>query len=292
MAPPVKARTEKSRPGFQRAAACRVSGGVSIAFVRPRGAAPWLVCLVAAALAVVAAACGRVPIDLAPAPRAPVVVSTPDPSGVDAAVPPVDAGLDLALDLPVDVPLDLPVDLPVDLPLDLAADLPRETTPDLLPPPHDAPPAERPSVEAGPVCHPTPEVCNGIDDNCDNQIDEDLPPIPCPGGGSRYCVSGRYSECPRRCEACVPGSVRECFTTLCTFWGTETCASDGRSFGACREGKPPASCAGAANGGKRTRELEDCCLAEGLCCVDEFDIDKDGDTTEMMGRCDTVVCGP
>jgi hypothetical protein len=279
----MKSPTKKSPAGLQRNAPSRVRGRVSKGLVR-RGsvASDWLAF---AALAVGLAACGRSPIDLAPPTSVPVMVT------VDAGVPKVDAGVptvDAALDLPADLPLDLPVELPVDRP----ADLPREATPDLLPPPHDAPPAERPPVEAGPVCHPQPETCNGVDDNCDGKIDEDLPAIPCPGGGSRYCVSGRYSECPRRCEACLPGSVRECFTTLCTFWGTETCASDGRAFGACKEGKPPANCASAANGGTRTRALEDCCIAEGLCCVDEFDIDGDGDRTEMMGRCDTVMCGP
>jgi hypothetical protein len=266
----MKSRTEISPVGFQPTAACRVRGRVSRGLVR-RAEAAWLAF---AALAVGLAACGRSPIDLAPPTSVPVVVTG------DADVPTVDAAVDLA------------VDLLVELPVDHAADLPRETTPDLLPPPDDAPPAERPPIEVGPVCHPQPETCNGLDDNCDGRIDEDLPAIPCAGGGSRYCVSGRYSECPRHCETCVPGSVRECFTTLCTFWGTETCTSDGRSFGACREGKPPANCAGAANGGTRTRAIEDCCIAEGLCCVDEFDIDGDGDRTEMLGRCDTVVCGP
>jgi hypothetical protein len=281
MAPEMKSRTEKSTFDFQGAAPCRVSSGVSNVMRRGR---PWLA---VAALAAGLAACGRSPIDLAPTPRSTVVVTDAVGPIVDAAVvTPVDAVAELAPDLPVDRPIDLPVDVVADLPRDLQA------TPDLLPPPHDAPPAERPPVEAGPVCHPTPEICNGVDDNCDGLVDEDLPAIPCPGGGSRYCVSGHYSECPRRCEACVPGSARECFTTLCTFWGTETCASDGRTFGACKEGKPPANCAGAANGGKRTRAIEDCCIAEGLCCVDEFDIDNDGDRSEMLGRCDTVLCGP
>jgi Putative metal-binding motif len=281
MAPEMKSRTEKSSFDFQGAAACRVSSGVSS--VMRRGT-PWLA---VAALAVGLAACGRSPIDLAPAPRSTVVTVDAVAPSVDAVVvTPVDAAADLAPDVS---------DAPADLARDVAADLPRDlpTPPDLSPPPPDAPPAERPPiVEAGPVCHPAPEICNGVDDNCDGRVDEDLPPIPCPGGGNRYCVGGHFSECPRRCEACVPGGARECFTTLCTFWGTQTCASDGRTFGACREGKPPAHCAGAASGGKRTRALEDCCIAEGLCCVDEFDIDNDGDRTEMMGRCDTVLCGP
>ncbi|HVZ71013.1 MAG TPA: hypothetical protein VHJ20_01450 [Polyangia bacterium] len=216
------------------------------------------------------AACGRSPINLAPPQTTPLAV--------DAAVAP-DAPADLAIDLPVDVPVDLPIEMPVE-------------APDEPMPPPPPPPDASPPVEAGPVCHPVPETCNGVDDNCDGRVDEDLPAIPCPGGGARYCAGGHYSECPRRCETCVPGSERECFTTLCTFWGRETCASDGRSFGPCRETPPPDDCKGASNGGTRTKDLEQCCLDQGLCCIDEFDLDGDGDRTEMLGRCDTVTCDP
>jgi hypothetical protein len=141
------------------------------------------------------------------------------------------------------------------------------------------------------MCQPQPEICNGVDDDCNGKIDDGLPPIPCPNGGERYCVSGAYSECPRRCEVCVPGSQRECFTSFCTFWGTQTCASDGRSFGPCKESKGPAECQAITDMAKRSPELEKCCIAQGLCCRDDFDLDGDS-TTEMLGRCDSVTCGP
>ena len=67
--------------------------------------------------------------------------------------------------------------------------------------------------EAPPACQPQPETCNGVDDDCDGTVDEDLPAIPCPNGGGRYCVAGRYSDCPRRCDVCVPGSKRACLTS-------------------------------------------------------------------------------
>ena len=79
------------------------------------------------------------------------------------------------------------------------------------------------------------EMCNGVDDDCDGNVDEDQPSIPCPNGGYRFCVGGHYSECPRRCDVCVPGSKRTCITTFCTFWGSQTCADDGMSFGTCKE---------------------------------------------------------
>jgi hypothetical protein len=70
----------------------------------------------------------------------------------------------------------------------------------------------------------------------------DLAPIPCPGGGFRYCVAGHVSACPERCEACLPGSERVCFISYCLHWGVQTCAADGRTFGPCREEKPPGAC--------------------------------------------------
>jgi hypothetical protein len=281
-----KLATKKARAPLSHGRRCRVHGGVTGSSL-VRRAAPLLVAL--SALPVAPAACGRFPLDLTPPQVLPLSEDGAATPEVDAAADLSDAALDAdaALDLG-DAPPDLAVDLPrerapeagpdarPDLPTDLARDVPREAAP----------------VEAGPVCAPRPETCNGVDDDCDGTIDQGLPAIPCPNGGSRYCVAGRYSECPRRCETCVPGSTRECFTTFCTFWGTQTCATDGRSFGACHESRAPAACGSATSGAKRTRALEDCCLAQGLCCVDEFDVDGDGDRAEMLGRCESVVCGP
>jgi hypothetical protein len=236
-----------------------------------------------------AGACGRSPLDLGRAPLLPVVDAA---SGVDLAAEPVaEVAPEVAPDVPPEVGPDLPVEMMPERAPDLVPDRALDLVPDLAmekPPAQDAPP----QPEAGPVCHPQPETCNGIDDDCDGKVDQDLPAIPCPGGGSRYCVSGRYSECPRRCEVCVPGSERECFTSFCTFWGTSACASDGRSFGACREAKPPVECEAVANKMKKSPELEQCCIDSGFCCLDEFDLDNDGDRTEMLGRCDAVMCTP
>src|SRR5678816_1836023 len=57
---------------------------------------------------------------------------------------------------------------------------------------------------------PTTGVCQ--------PVAEILAPIPCPGGGSRYCVAGRWSACPERCDVCVPGSQRVCFMSYCLYW--------------------------------------------------------------------------
>lgn len=215
--------------------------------------------------------------------------------GVEPDAAPQAAAADAA---PISVPADAPADLPP-LPADRPPpppDLPL-LTPDLAPAPDlpvvlpvDAPPAAMPPPLPG--CTPQPETCNGRDDDCDGKIDEELPPIPCPNGGNRYCVAGRTSECPRICDVCRPGSRRVCFISYCTYWGTQSCGPDGRSFGLCKESPVPAECEAIARSKKNSRDLERCCLDNGYCCLDEHDLDGDGDRTEMLGRCGAVTCQP
>jgi hypothetical protein len=142
------------------------------------------------------------------------------------------------------------------------------------------------------ACTPFPETCNGIDDDCNGQIDDELPSIPCPGGGARYCVAGRMSACPDRCDVCIPGSQVVCFNSYCLYWGLRTCAADGKGFGPCREEHAPAECAGVASDKKDSPELEQCCVDHGYCCTDRHDLDGDGDRTELLGACGGVLCQP
>jgi len=144
-------------------------------------------------------------------------------------------------------------------------------------------------VEQPPVCVPSPETCNGRDDDCNGAVD-DLPAQACPGGGFRFCVAGRLSECPRRCDVCVPGSVRVCQNSFCSFWGAQECAADGQGFGSCREAEPPSECAATARKFEDSKQLEQCCLDNGYCCLDEHDLDGDGNRREMLGACGDVVC--
>jgi hypothetical protein len=147
-----------------------------------------------------------------------------------------------------------------------------------------SPPAKEP-----PHCVPSPETCNGADDDCNGQVD-DLPALPCAGGGFQYCVAGKLSSCPRSCEVCVPGSVRVCQNSYCTFWGEQECTADGQGFGPCRESTPPPACAPIAAKQKDSKELEQCCIDDGYCCVDSHDLDGDGDRREMVGACEGVRC--
>jgi hypothetical protein len=163
--------------------------------------------------------------------------------------------------------------------------------PDASMPDASMPDASTPDASSMPdeVCVPSPEECNGRDDDCNHQVD-DLPGEPCPGGGFRYCIAGRLSECPRSCEVCVPGSIRICQNSFCTFWGEQECSADGQGFGRCREGVPPPRCASVARREHASAALEQCCIDDGYCCLDSHDLDHDGNRTEMIGACDGVAC--
>lgn len=153
------------------------------------------------------------------------------------------------------------------------------------------PPTSHPPVKAQPLgCAPKDETCNGKDDDCDGQIDQGLPAIPCAGGGAQYCIAGRWSACPVRCDECMPGSERVCFLSYCTYWAVQTCSADGRSFGVCRERHVPPECEDVASSHKESAQLEQCCLDKGYCCRDEYDLDGDGNRGEMLGACDEVSC--
>jgi hypothetical protein len=119
-----------------------------------------------------------------------------------------------------------------------------------------------------------------------------MPPIPCPGGGYEYCVAGQYSACPQRCGVCIPGSQQVCFISYCRSWGIQTCAADGLSFGYCQEESPPSQCGSIADQDHESAALEQCCIDNGYCCQDQFDLNGNGMTGEPVGQCSGVTCSP
>ncbi len=139
-------------------------------------------------------------------------------------------------------------------------------------------------------CTPSPETCNGIDDDCNGKVDDGIPAVACPGGGQSYCVAGHMSKCPKRCDVCVPGSQRVCYLSYCRYWGVQTCTADGRSFGLCQEQEPPPECKSIADAEHGSRALEQCCVDNGYCCVDTYDLNHNGNEKELLGACDEVKC--
>lgn len=144
-----------------------------------------------------------------------------------------------------------------------------------------------------PGCAPEQERCDGLDNDCNGQIDDGLAPEPCDDGGFQFCVGGALSACPRVCAVCRPESERVCFPAYCSRWGTQTCDGDGLAWGPCRESPTPAECQGADDtwdAADDSPDTESCCVTRGDCCQDHWDLDADGDTGESVGACDDVSC--
>jgi len=123
-------------------------------------------------------------------------------------------------------------------------------------------------IPTGSSCTPPPEQCNGVDDDCDEGIDENFPCVrgqqvncitTCGTQGYGYCTDNCSipigNDCfkpPESCNGidddcdgisdngfeCRLGSVQACYSGLCS--GTQLCLSECR-WGACNFGSAPSN---------------------------------------------------
>lgn len=159
------------------------------------------------------------------------------------------------------------------------------------------------------------EVCDGIDNNCDGNIDENLDLdtdgyTSCGGdcndsdeevnpeateycnGTDNDCDGTIDNECICFCPAggciCVPGSERYCDTPMYSRWGTQTCNDDGLRWGSCDEIPVPSICSHVDPW--YSPSAIECCVDSGFCCQDMYDSDGDGEIWDSIGSCNGITC--
>jgi len=159
------------------------------------------------------------------------------------------------------------------------------------------------------------EICDGIDNNCNIQIDEgfdtdadeytscggdcndssaDIHPeaLEYCNGTDNDCDGIIDNDCICHCPGggciCVPGSERYCDTPEFSLWGRQTCIDDGHRWGSCGEIPIPSVCSHTESW--YSPAGVECCVESGLCCQDMWDYDGDGESWDSVGSCNAISC--
>ncbi len=180
---------------------------------------------------------------------------------------------DVAPDVPVDAPDDVSIDAPIDAPDDVSVDAPV-----------DAPEDSTVDAPDGRVCTALDMTCDGVDDDCDEGIDEDYPTAPCTTGADDFCMGVRV--CEEGMVFCRPNSPAP----------TDGCDGNDNDCDGRIDEDFDASCTTACGAGTRTcSELsETACVSPSEPDADDCgdgDEDCDGEVDEDFdGNCSIGVC--
>jgi hypothetical protein len=137
------------------------------------------------------------------------------------------------------------------------------------------------------VCEATDQTTTDGDADADEGGGEDADADADEGGGEDADADGDtgHTDC-----ACVAGAVRFCDTPQYCNWGSQVCRTDGLDWGSCDElAAIPLECQGIDYWYSPASEA--CCIDQGFCCQDMWDLNGDGDTWESLGNCADIVCG-